>query len=178
MDYRAYESSDAAVVEDLFISVFSVSEGEEEGALIGKLVNDMVTSTDTGDLYGFVAVDGSQMVGAIFFSRLSFEQDIEVFILAPVAVHSEHQGEGIGQALIKHGLREMREKGVRYVTTYGDPSFYTRVGFQPISQEAIAAPRELSQPEGWHGQSLTDDEIESIPGRSRCVRALDDPAYW
>lgn len=178
MDFRACKSSDSPAIEDLFVSVFSKSEGEEEGALIGKLVKGMMATTHSQDLYGFVAVDGEQIVGAIFFSRLSFEEDIDVFVLAPVAVHSARQGMGIGQALITYGLREMEKEGVSFVTTYGDPSFYSKVGFHPISQDLIAAPLELSQPEGWLGQSLTDDPIEAIPGDCTCVKALDDPAYW
>ena len=178
MDFRDHKPSDSPAVEDLFVSVFSKSEGEEEGALIGNLVKEMIASTDSRDLYGFVAVDGKQIVGAIFFSRLSFQKVIDVFILAPVAVHSDHQGMGIGRALITHGLQEMQRRGASFVTTYGDPSFYSRVGFHPISQDAIAAPLELSQPEGWLGQSLTGDAIETIPGRCTCVKALDNPAYW
>jgi len=178
MDFRAYKPSDSPAIEGLFVSVFSKSEGEQEGALIGNLVKEMIASTDSRDLHGFVAVDGKQIVGAIFFSRLTFEKDIDVFILAPVAVHSDHQGMGIGQALITHGLQEMQKKGVNFVTTYGDPSFYSKVGFHPISQDVIAPPLELSQPEGWLGQPLTDEPIERIPGNCTCVRALDNPAYW
>lgn len=178
MDFRAYKSSESQAIDRLFVSVFSQSEGEQEGALIGNLVKEMIASTDNQDLNCFVAVDGQQIVGAIFFSRLSFEKDIDVFILAPVAVHSDHQGLGIGQALITYGLREMQKRGVMYVTTYGDPSFYSKVGFHPISQDVIAAPLELSQPEGWLGQPLTDDAIETIPGNCKCVKALDNPSYW
>lgn len=158
--------------------MFSKSEGEHEGALIGSLVKETIASTDSQELYGFVAVDGEQIVGAIFFSRLSFEEDVDVLILAPVAVHSDHQGMGVGQALITRGLREMQRTGVSFVTTYGDPSLYSKVGFHPISQDVIAAPLELSQPEGWLGQPLTDDAIETIPGKCTCVRALDNPACW
>jgi predicted N-acetyltransferase YhbS len=178
MEFRAYKPSDSSAIESLFVSVFSTSEGEQEGALIGNLAKELIARTSSRDLYGFVAVDGEQMVGAIFFSRLTFDKDIDVFILAPVAVHTEYQGMGIGQALITHGLREMKKIGVRVVTTYGDPAFYSKVGFHPLSQDMIEAPLELSQPEGWLGQSLTDDSIEPIPGRCSCVKALDNPAYW
>ncbi|MBN2460871.1 MAG: N-acetyltransferase [Candidatus Cloacimonetes bacterium] len=178
MEFRAYKPVEAAVIQDLFVSVFSKSEGEQEGVLIGNLVDELVAGTGSQDLHGFVAVDGKKIVGAIFFSRLSFEQDVDVFILAPVAVHSDHQGMGIGQALINHGLQEMKKCGVRFVTTYGAPSFYTKVGFHPISQHMIAAPLELSQPEGWLGQSLADDPIETIPGKCKCVKALNNPVYW
>jgi predicted N-acetyltransferase YhbS len=179
MEFRPHKPSDASAIEGLFISVFTRSEGEKEGVLIGKLVKDLIASTDSQDLYGFVAVDREQIIGAIFFSRLTFKQrDIDVFILAPVAVHSDHQGKGIGKALITHGLGEMKESGVIFVITYGDPAFYSKVGFRPLSQDVVAAPLELSQPEGWLGQSLTDGPIEAIPGPCSCVQALDNPAYW
>jgi predicted N-acetyltransferase YhbS len=178
MEYRAHAPGDESAIEGLFVAAFSASEGEREGALVGNLARDLLATTDRRDLDGFVAVEGDLMVGAIFFSRLTFDEEIDVVILAPVAVHAGYQGMGIGQALINHGLREMKKKGVRIVITYGDPAFYSRVGFHPLSQETIAAPLELSQPEGWLGQSLTDDPVEAIPGRPSCVKALDDPAYW
>jgi predicted N-acetyltransferase YhbS len=85
---------------------------------------------------------------------------------------------GIGQNLIDHGLKELKRRGARIVITYGDPAFYSKVGFRPISEDVIRAPFKLSQPEGWLGQSLTDDSIEAIPGPCSCVKALDNPAYW
>ncbi len=178
MEFRLYQPSDSSAIEDLFVFVFTQSEGEQEGALIGNLVKDLMASTDRRDLYGFVAVDRDSIVGAIFFSRLTFEKERDAFILAPVAVHSDHQGMGLGQALIAHGLRELKKKGVRLVTTYGDPTFYSKVGFRPLSQDTVKPPRELSQPEGWLGQSLTEDSLETRLGRCSCVKALDNPAYW
>jgi putative acetyltransferase len=178
IEFRAHQPGDSAAIEGLFVLVFSQSEGEQEGALIGNLAKELIAGTASRDLYGFVAVDRKQIVAAIFFSRLTFEKDMDVFILSPVAVHTDYQGLGIGQALITHGLREMQKRGVAFVTTYGDPSFYSKVGFHPISQDVIAAPLELSQPEGWLGQSLTDHSIESIPGNCTCVKALDNPAFW
>lgn len=178
MDLRVQKPSDSLDIEVLFGSVFTESEGEQEGALIRNLAKEMMASTNSRDLYGFVADVGGQIVGAIFFSRLIFQNDINVFILAPVAVHAEHQGMGIGQALITHGLREMEKRGVRFVVTYGDPAFYSKVGFHKISQNEIEAPHSLSLPEGWLGQSLTDKPIETIPGHCTCVKALDNPVYW
>ena len=178
MELRSHKPTDSSAIETLFCSVFSDSEGEQEGALIGKLAKELVASTDSRDLYGFVALDEERMVGAIFFSRLIFEKGIDAFILAPVAVATEYQGRGIGQALITHGLRELKKRGVEIVTTYGDPAFYSKVGFQPLSRDVIEAPLALSQPEGWLGQSLTADSIKPIPGRCSCVKALDNPAYW
>jgi predicted N-acetyltransferase YhbS len=178
MELRHHTQSDSHAIVSLFASVFAKSEGEAEGALIGQLAEDLLEKTDERDLYGFVAVDDGQIVGGIFFSRLAFENGIEAFILAPVAVDSDQQGKGIGQALINYGLRELTDKGVSVALTYGDPSFYQKVGFRPISHETIRAPFALSHPEGWLGQSLLGDSIETLSGACTCVEALNQPAYW
>ena len=178
MDFRQHTQNESSAIESLFSSVFAKSEGDAEGALIGNLSKQLMAETDEHDLYGFVAVDKSQIVGSIFFSRLTFQNDIEAFILAPVAVHSDFQGKGTGQALINHGLNVMRDKKVSIVLTYGDPRFYHKVGFHPISQETIRAPYELSQPDGWLGQSLVGNSIDVVLGRCTCVEAWNNPVYW
>ena len=176
--YRSHQPGDASEMEALFVSVFTQSEGEAEGTMVGKLVKEMLAETEPCDVQGFVAVDGERIVGAILFTRLTFEQDVEAFLLSPVAIASEQQGRGVGQGLINFGLQELKQRGVRIVTTYGDPAYCGKVGFQPLSQDDIPPPYELSQPVGWIGQSLTDHPIEPIPGRCSCVKALSDPVYW
>ena len=181
MDFRAHEPRDASAIEHLFSSVFTEAEGESEGALIGTLAKELLARTDNHDLYGFVAVEQGHIVGAILFSRLRFADDPAsraVFLLAPVAVDSEHQGAGAGQTLITYGLQDLKKKGVEIVVTYGDPAFYSKVGFKPLSPETIPAPVALSQPEGWLGQSLAGDPLVPIAGPCSCVPAFDDPAYW
>jgi len=178
MEFRSVRPDDASVIEDLFFSVFAKSEGEREGILIGRLAKELSACTSGQDVQGFVAVDWEQILGAIFFSRLTFNQPLEAFILAPVAVHNNHQREGIGQKLISHGLYELRLTGVSFVATYGDPAFYSKVGFRSISKDSIRPPHQLTQPEGWLGQSLTDDSLETISGRFSCVMALDNQVFW
>lgn len=178
MKFQTIQPNDATNIESLFISVFSRSEGEQEGALIGNLAKQLMATTDPKDLYGFAAVEEKSIVGAIFFSRLTFPQKLDVFILGPVAVRTALQGKGIGQALIAHGLQQLTQAGVAIAVTYGDPAFYGKVGFQPLSQATIPAPLPLSQPEGWLGQSLTKAAIASIPGHCSCVAALNNPVYW
>ena len=178
MEFRPYRESDSSAVELLFTTVFTKSEGEAEGALIGNLSRALMSDTADADLYGFVAVDRAKIVGSIFFSRLTFEYAVEAFILSPVAIHSDHQGRGIGQGLINHGLRESKDRGIRLIMTYGDPRFYGKVGFVPVAQDAITAPFELSQPEGWLGQALTGNLEEITPSVCSCVKALSTPTYW
>ncbi len=99
-------------------------------------------------------------------------------MLAPVAISTKHQGKGVGQSLIKHGLNELKNRSTNFVITYGDPSFYSKVGFQHLSENIIQAPLKLSIPEGWLGQSLSEEPILSINERPRCIKEFNDPVYW
>jgi predicted N-acetyltransferase YhbS len=109
---------------------------------------------------------------------LSFDTPIDAFILSPAAVHTNYQGKGVGQKLINFGIGQLREKGVKLAFTYGDPDFYSKVGFQRITEDVAKAPLDLKQPEGWLCQSLDGGDIEPVPGNSNCVMALNKPEYW
>ncbi|MBF0255476.1 MAG: N-acetyltransferase [Gammaproteobacteria bacterium] len=163
----------------LFTATFSTSEGPDEGALIGDLVDKLLRDTPASDRFCCIAEEDGRLLGACVFSRMRFAQDQRrVFILAPVAVASQHQGRGIGQQMLTQGLDLLRNQGIDIVLTYGDPGYYSRVGFQPISTADAIPPLALQQPQGWLGQSLTDQTLTPLRGPSRCVPALNDPRYW
>ena len=178
MHLSMYSPEHAEEIKSLFTMVFSDSEGQSEGVLIGNLAYELMTETDTKDLYGFVAIEHEIIIACIFFSRLTFESGIRAFILSPVAVNTDHQGKGIGQQLINYGIKRLKEEGVELVMTYGDPNFYSKVGFKPVKEETIQAPIQLTHPEGWLGQSLMSNSIDPIAGQPSCVKALNKPAYW
>jgi len=164
---------------DLFTSTFTASEGAAEGRLIGTLVRDFFTTTPEKDLFVFTARDDGSLVGVIVFSRLTYPQDDrEVLLLAPVAVTTRRQKEGIGQKLLAHGLNDLRKRGVEVVVTYGDPGYYSKVGFVPITEMIACPPRSLSHPHGWLAQSLTSLTLDPLKGPAHCVEALDHPDYW
>jgi putative acetyltransferase len=178
MKLSKYCAGNESEIEHLFIKTFSDSEGPAEGKRIGRLARDLMRSTDAHDLYCFIAIENEEIVGCIFFSRMTFESGIDAFILAPVATHTDHQGKGVGQKLIHFGLNTLLEDGVELVLTYGDPGFYSKVGFSIVSEKLVPAPLTLKYPEGWLAQSLVGDKVEPISGTSHCVDALNKPEYW
>ncbi len=178
MDYELYNSSCVDYVRKLFTDVFTDSEGKEEGKLIGDLAFELQESTDISDIFGFIAKDGGSIVGCIFFTRISFEAPVNAFILAPVAIATQYQNQGIGKALINFGIKYLKEKGVELIFTYGDPNFYSKTGFMHITENIAKAPLKLTYPAGWLAQSLVSDKIEPIKGKSTCVRALNRQVYW
>jgi len=169
----------AEAIAALFTATFTTSEGAEAGALIGDLARRLLAETPAADLRVFTALQDGAPVGGIFFSRLIYEGDARtVFVLGPVAVATDRQGEGIGQRLIARGLDALRQEGVDIAVTYGDPAFYGRVGFKPIREADVPAPFALQHPEGWLGQCLADGDLTPLAGPARCVPAIDDPVFW
>lgn len=170
----------AADIAALFAATFTASEGAEEGQLIGRLARDLIATTPAADLKIFTArnADGT-LAGCILFTRMRYGGDPRrVVLLAPVAVATARQGRGIGQALIRHGLDVLKDQGVEVALTYGDPAFYGRTGFHPITEAEVAAPCPLQMPQGWLGQSLTAAPLAPLRAPVRCAPAFADPRLW
>lgn len=178
MHYSSDVTPHAEAIAALFEATFTASEGVAEGALIGELARSLMAGTPADDLRVVTAWDGGALVGAILFTRLSYDDPRTVFMLAPVAVSTDRQGEGIGQDLIAHGLDLLRHEGVDIVVTYGDPAYYGRVGFAPVTEATVPAPHRLQHPQGWQGQCLTGDPLTPLKGPAACVAGFDDPRLW
>lgn len=163
----------------LFEASFTASEGPEEGARIARLVAGLLSETAQEDIHVVATERDGRLLAAGIFTRLDFSQDKRiVFILSPLAVATEHQGKGLGQALLGYGLSVLRQSNVDVVMTYGDPDFYGKAGFQAVSEKSAAPPFALTYPHGWLGQSLTSRPWSALAGSSSCVPALNDPVYW
>ena len=178
MNYKIVDKDSKEEVASLFTSVFSSSEGEKEGELIGNLASELSSRADNQEIICIGAYEEESIIGAIFFTRFRFNEPVTVYMLAPIAVSTKYQGKGVGQALIKYGLNELKNRSAAVAITYGDSSFYSKVGFQPLSENIIKAPLKLSMPEGWLGQSLMAEPIPTINQRPTCVNKFNDPVYW
>jgi len=178
MNHKILDNNNQKEVTNLFTSVFTSSEGEKEGKLIGSLTSELSSNIDNQEIICLGTYENESIIGSIFFTRLRFNEVIQIYMLAPVAVSTQHQGKGAGQALINFGLNELKNRSVAVAITYGDPSFYSKVGFQTLSENIIQAPLELSMPEGWLGQSLTEEPIPTITERPTCVKEFNAPVYW
>ena len=179
MKLSLFDDSHTDAVIDLLRQAFTDSEGKEEGEMIATLVAELIESTEPSSLVGFMASNhDDELLGAIFFSRFTVSDQSSAFILSPVGVSTDVQGSSVGQSLITFGLDYLKMQDVEFVLTYGDPNYYTRVGFQQITESLIPAPFPLSQPHGWMAQSLNSKPLSQKPGPTRCVTALSKPEYW
>lgn len=169
---------DPARLRDLFSRAFGDAEGEAEGQTIGQLAFELVANRDAHDTYVFTAGSAGELIGSIVFTRLLLGNDVSAFLLSPVAVRTDHQGRGVGQKLIRFGLDALKADGVEVAVTYGDPNYYGRLGFEPVSEALLPSPQPLSFPHGWLAQSLAGGPLPVMSGPVRCAAPLDKPDYW
>lgn len=178
MKFSLISESKSQEVIELFNRVFSKAESDAEGQVIADFVENLLATTQPQDVIGCVAEEQDTIVGCIFFSRFIVPDGQDAFILSPVAVATDVQGTGIGQKLIQYGLDHLRSLNVSLVFTYGDPSYYSKTGFEQINEDMVKAPCPLSQPIGWLAQSLHGQRIQAMAGPTQCVEALNDPDLW
>lgn len=85
-------------------------------------------------ILSLVAVDYEQVVGHILFSPVVIETPegaIDAVGLGPLGVLPQFQRQGIGSALVRHGLEALKRKNYAAVVVLGHPVFYLRFGFAP-----------------------------------------------
>jgi putative acetyltransferase len=124
---RNEESRDIDQVRDILRAAFP-SDAES------KLV-DLLRSNGKATI-SLVAVDGNKVLGHILFSPVSTTPptDAKGIGLAPVAVRTDMQSQGIGSRLIPEGLRLCKQAGFDYCVVLGSPQYYQRFGFEKASQ--------------------------------------------
>jgi len=61
----------------------------------------------------------------------------QIFQLSPLAVAPEHQGDGVGSALVRAVLERANDLGAEFVILEGDPRYYSRFGFEPAAPHGI-----------------------------------------
>lgn len=86
-------------------------------------------------IISLVAAEGDEVVGHVLFSPVSTAplSAAKGIGLAPVAVDPNHQRQGIGSQLIRHGLQAAKELGYEYCVVLGNPRYYQRFGFKKAS---------------------------------------------
>lgn len=128
-----------------------------------------------------VADVGGSLAGHIIFTTCSIAEEPEdrhgtLALLGPLAVTPSRQRQGIGSALIRHGLQLFEPSAVTHVLVLGDPAYYGRSGF--TTETAIAAPYPL--PDEWRAawQSI---RLPGAPDRQGTLSApppWQQPALW
>lgn len=174
---------------DGILAVHRAAFGEVEGPALAELVRTMLSDPTAQPLLSLVADHDAQVVGHVLFTsvRVTPDSGTTAQILAPVAVQPACQGRGVGEQLIRQGLRRLATDGVELVFVLGYPAYYNRFGFAPAGARGLEAPYPIAarNADAWMVLALTDDDAvwsEVAPARTRgtvrCCQSLDHPHLW
>ena len=153
-----------AVVRDAFMQQFG--SDDEVG-----LVRNLRGRGELGPNLTLVAELDGQVVGFIAFSEVTLDGERGKGLgLAPVAVGPEHQGAGIGGALIRSGLRRATDAGWCFVVLLGHDHYYARFGFVPAAPLGVRG--DYGEGPSWMVRLLANAELE--PGLVRYATAFID----
>ncbi|MHC4886583.1 MAG: GNAT family N-acetyltransferase, partial [Planctomycetota bacterium] len=122
---EAVEADDAGIAE-----VVCGAFGEEEGPVLVALIDELMVDATAQPVASLVAEREGQILGHILFTRVLLEgTDRVCSILAPLAVHPDHQSQGIGGRLIREGVERLLQGGTDLIFVLGYPDYYSRFGF-------------------------------------------------
>ncbi|MEN5276895.1 N-acetyltransferase [Brucella sp. TWI432] len=78
-----------------------------------------------------VAEEKNDIIGHVAFSPVSIDGvDSDWYGLGPVSVQPDKQGKGIGRALIREGLKRLKDDGACGCVLVGDPAYYQHFDFK------------------------------------------------
>lgn len=119
--------------------------------------------------FSFTALTDGGVVGHVTASQATVATD-PVVAVGPIGVLPEHQGTGIGSALMDALLAAADAADVPLIVLLGAPQYYSRFGFRPAKELGVIPP-EPEWGEGFQARPLTA-YTESVAGQFQYAPAF------
>lgn len=106
-----------------------------------QLVRNIRASREYIPELAIVAVVDGEIVGHVMVSHCALEggtDRYEIATLSPVSVRPDHQGAGIGSAIIREVIARADARREPLLVLEGSPLYYPRFGFRPAAEFGVA----------------------------------------
>jgi predicted N-acetyltransferase YhbS len=134
---RVEEPGDIAAIYALTKAAFApmpFSDGDEPDLINALRADGDLTLSLVAEKYGAI-------MGHIAFSPVTISDGTaDWYGLGPVSAAPDVQRKGIGSALIKEGIAQMRGKGAKGIVLLGSNEYYPRFGFEARPQLTYPGP--------------------------------------
>ena len=111
----------------------------------------------------FVALGAEgRMLGSLRFWPILIEA-APAILLGPLAVEPMLQGQGIGRALVRHGLEVARTEGQKICVVVGEPGYYEPFGFENAPARGLHLPGPVD-PVRFQVLALAEGALEGLAG--------------
>lgn len=88
----------------------------------------------------FVAERDGDVIATLRFWPVTLPNHEQALLLGPLAVLPELSGQGMGRALVRHGMAEAEAEGWPAVLVVGEPAYYEPFGFSHQAAEHLRLP--------------------------------------
>ena len=119
--------------------------------------------------FSFTALTDGRVVGHVTASHATVDAD-PVVAVGPIGVLPDHQGTGIGSALMEALLAAADAAGVPLIVLLGAPQYYSRFGFRPAKELGVISP-EPEWGDAFQARPLTA-YTEPVAGRFQYASAF------
>ena len=158
---RQEQSHDYDAVHQLVKESFLTENHTEEPDYLNALRNkpefipelSLVAETEAGTIVGQIVLYQTTI-------NYGISQDVQL-VVSPLSVSPKYFRRGVGSALLREGLTIAQEMGYNSVFLWGNPNFYSKVGFIPSYKFNI-----------FHND-FQDQNVDFIMVYQLCENALD-----
>lgn len=172
---RLSRNEDRGTLRALYTAVFPCED-------LVQLVDALLDLPD--ETLSLVADTDGTVVGHIVFTLAPIIEvggvaTSQAALLGPLAVHLNHQRQGIGGRLIDAGLKRLAGRGVGRVFVLGDPNYYGRFGF--TADTACQPPYPLPEDwvPAWQSRAVGgNDEAKPVAGKLKLPPVWMEPRLW
>jgi putative acetyltransferase len=128
---RNETSVDVSAISEVTIAAFNtleISNHTEQFIIEALRAGNALTVSLVAEMDG-------RVIGHIAFSPVTISDGTpDWYGLGPVSVSPEYQRQGIGKALIREGLAQLREMHARGCCLVGHPEYYKKFGFDNVPE--------------------------------------------
>jgi len=152
----AQQAEHARAIEDLTDFAFGPDR-------FNKTTYRLRDGVDPIEPLSLVVMERTQLLGTIRYWPVKIPTVPSALLLGPIAIHPDHQGCGIGSALITTSLRRAADLGWNAVILVGDEPYYRRFGFRHALVQNLSLPGPVD-PARLLGLELTDGALTNACG--------------
>jgi putative acetyltransferase len=169
LEIRESRRDDSAAIESLYLEAFP---DENLLPLVRDLLSDMVVAIS------LVGTIDTRIAGNAIFTKCGVvENTVNAALLGPLAVAPAWQRQGIGSAIVRAGLRRLKDEKINRVFVLGDPAYYGRLGFLPESLVEPPFPLPAEWDGAWQSQNL-GETASARAGKLLVPPQWLQPALW
>ncbi|KAF1303788.1 GNAT family N-acetyltransferase [Candidatus Enterococcus willemsii] len=136
---KKISSNDYKQVDELIHQAFEKSDHGYTGE--AELVRKLREEANYSKELEYIAIQDNQIIGHGLLSEVTlYSENTELIglCLAPLCVLPDYQGNGVGKALLT--ALEKQASDYPFISILGDPTYYTRFGYQIAAKFHIEAP--------------------------------------